>query len=150
MANDEEQLKSCLTKIIGTVETCLQKLTSIGKQQPTDVKADYLLQNSQLNNNIYTFALSNEENELLSTLTSTIQGILKHNFKHLSEKCLNYIFNFFHTYHYDSKRQEFTSSLSMGVLHSFHRELQGLLASLEAFPAAFNGQLDVVKKFIRE
>ncbi|CAF3779485.1 unnamed protein product [Rotaria sp. Silwood1] len=86
MANDEEQLKSCLTKIIGTVETCLQKLTSIGKQQPTDVKADYLLQNSQLNNNIYTFALSNEENELLSTLTSTIQGILKHNFKHLSEK----------------------------------------------------------------
>ncbi|CAF5030086.1 unnamed protein product, partial [Rotaria sp. Silwood1] len=149
MANDEKQLKSCLTKIIGTVETCLQKLTSIRKQQPTDVKADYLLQNSQLNNNIYTFVLSNEENELLSTLTSAIQGILNLCLPDLSQMGSNYLCDFFHTYHYDSKRRKFTSSLSMGVLHSFHRELQGLLASLEAFPAAFNGQLDVVKKFIR-
>ncbi|CAF4184106.1 unnamed protein product, partial [Rotaria magnacalcarata] len=37
-----------------------------------------------------------------------------------------------------------------GALHPFVLEIKGLLASSEAFPAAFNGNLEIVKKFIKE
>ncbi|CAF3032918.1 unnamed protein product [Rotaria sp. Silwood2] len=154
MESDENQLKPCLTKIIKLVEECLQKFKSSNEQaclrSQVDITNDILLENSQLNNNIYTFILNNEENKFLQALTSDIETTLNENLSQLSEICSNYLLDFLHTYHYDCKRKTFTSSLSTGVLHSFHRELQGLLDSLEAFPAAFNGQLDVVKRFIKE
>ena len=146
---DEKQLKPCLTKIIELVERCLQKLKPIRRQQ-TDTKEDNLLQNSQLNNNVYTFSLNNEENELLDNLTSDIQSILNQNIPQLSPICSNYLLDFLHTYHYDREKRKFTSSLAMGELHAFQRGLEGLLASVEAFSAAFNGDIDVVKKFITE
>ena len=149
-ANDVKQLEKCLTKIIELVEKCLQKLklsrTNHKCNHKLTSKDDNLLQNSQLNNNVYTFSLSNEENELLDTLTSDIQTILNQYLPHLSQICSNYLLDFLHTYHYDREKRKFTSSLAMGVLHSFHRELKGLLASVEAFPAAFNGKLDDSEK----
>jgi hypothetical protein len=150
--NDQKQLKPCLTKIIELVNECLQKLNPIKEQsQPqTDTKDDNLLQNSQLNNNVYTFTLSNEENELLDTLTSDIQITLSQHFPHLTKVCSNYLLEFLHPYHYDRDQRKFTSPLIMGVLYSFHRELEGLLASVEAFPAAYNGELQIVKKFIKQ
>ncbi|CAF4306111.1 unnamed protein product [Rotaria sp. Silwood2] len=151
--SDEKQLKPCLTKIIQLVEESLQKFKSFHKQtqvQSQTDKDDNLLQNSQLNNNIYTFTLSNEENELLQTLTSNIETTLNEHFQHLSQICLNYLLDFLYTYHYDRVQRRFVSPISIGELHSFALELKGLLASSEAYPAAYNGQLDVVKKFIKE
>ncbi|CAF0755943.1 unnamed protein product [Rotaria sordida] len=152
--NDEKQLKLCLTKIIQLVEECLQKFKSRDKQShvrsQTDISDDNLLQNSQLNNNIYTFTLSNEENEFLQTLTFNIETTLNEYFQHLSQICLNYLLDFLHTYHYDRERRQFLSPLTIGSLYSFALELKGLLASSEAYPAAYNGQLDLVKKFIKE
>jgi hypothetical protein len=145
--NDEKQLKSCLTKIIDLVKECLQKLKSTTKQPQSD---DNLLHNSQLNNNIYTFTLNNKENELLDNLTSDIQSILNQHVPHLSKISLNYLLDFLHRYHYDREQREFTSPLAMGVLHSFHRELEGLFASIEAYPAAYKGQIDIVKRFLRQ
>jgi hypothetical protein len=142
--NDEKQLKSCLTKIIDLVKECLQKLKSTTEQD------DNLLHNSQLNNNVYTFTLNNKENELLDNLTSDIQSILNQHLPHLSKTSLNYLLDFLHLYHYDREQRKFTSSLVMGVLHSFHRELEGLFASIEAYPAAYNGQIDIVKRFLRQ
>jgi hypothetical protein len=142
--NDEKQLKSCLTKIIDLVKECLQKLKSTTEQD------DNLLHNSQLNNNVYTFTLNNKENELLDNLTSDIQSILNQHLPHLSKTSLNYLLDFLHLYHYDREQRKFTSSLVMGVLHSFHRELEGLFASVEAYPAAYNGQIDIVKRFLRQ
>jgi hypothetical protein len=148
--DDEKQLKLCLEKIIELVNECLQKLKPVSDQSKTqtDNKEDNLLQNSQLNNNIYTFTLNNEENELLDTLTSEIQTILNQYLPHLSKICSNYLLDFLHAYKYDRERQEFTSSLIMGKLHSFHHGLEGLLTSIEAFSAAYNGDLQKVKKFI--
>ncbi|CAF3499599.1 unnamed protein product [Rotaria sp. Silwood1] len=152
--NDEKQLKSCLTKIIQLVEECLQKFKSFDQptqiRSPTDIKDDNLLENSQLNNNIYTFTLSDEENELLQALTYNIETTLNEHFQHLSNICLNYLLDFLYTYHYDREKRRFLSPLNIGELYSFALELKGLLASSAAYPAAYNGQLDVVKKFIKE
>lgn len=149
---DNNKLKLCLIKIIDLVEECLKNIKSIKdhSQSKTDPKDDSLLENSQLNNNIYTFALSSEDNELLDTLTSDIQTTLNQHLPRLSQRYLNYLLDFLHTYHYDRDQREFTQSLAMGELHSFHRELEGLLASVEAYEAAFEGDLQKVKKFIKK
>ena len=148
--NDEKHLRDCLKKIIELVEEFSQKLKSLNEQTQTNTSDDTLLQISQLNNDVYTFTLSDEENQLLDMLTSDIQTTLNQSIPHLSKICQNYLLDFFHTYHYDRETNEFTSSLTMSDLHSFQRELKGLLASVEAFPAAYNGQLDVVKRFIKQ
>lgn len=147
--SDEQQLKPCLTKIIGLVEQCIEKFRPT-EEQTLSQSNDNLLENSQLNNNIYTFTLDDEENELLRTLTSQIETILNEHCQHLSHICLNYLFDFLHTYQYDRKQQRFLSSFNIGDLHGFLLELQGLLASVEAFPASFNGDLQIVQKFIKK
>ena len=149
---DENQLKLCLTKIIELVNEYLQKLKPISDeaQSQTDSNEDNLLENCQANNNIYTFTLSTEENELLDTLTSNIQTVLNQYLPHLSQICLNYLLDFLHTYNYDRERREFTSPLNAGILHSFHRELEGLLAAVAAYPAAFCGDLQTVKNFLEK
>jgi hypothetical protein len=152
--NDEKQLTPCLTKIIELVKECLQKFKSIKEQlqsqSKTDTEVDSLLENSRSNNNVHTFSLSDEENEHLDTLTANIQITLNQHLPYLSKICLNYLLDFLHLYHYDRDSREFISSINMDVLHSFHHELKGLLASVEAFPAALNGEIRKVRKFIKE
>ncbi|CAF2207983.1 unnamed protein product [Rotaria magnacalcarata] len=154
MGNDEKQLKACLTSIVKLVEECLAKFNSLNQQrQPqsrTDTVYDSVAEDFQLNNNIYTFTFNNEENELLQALTTNIEVQLDEYFKQLSKLCLNYLLDFLYIYHYDRTQRKFLSPLSVGVLHSFSLELKGLFASCEAYPAAFNGQLDVVAKFIKD
>ncbi|CAF1020717.1 unnamed protein product [Rotaria sordida] len=142
-ANSEERKDTRFT-----MKPSFDKQSHIRSQ--TDISDDNLLQNSQLNNNIYTFTLSNEENEFLQTLTFNIETTLNEHFQHLSQICLNYLLDFLYTYHYDRERRQFLSLLTIGSLYSFALELKGLLASSEAYPAAYNGQLDLVKKFIKE
>ncbi|CAF3603855.1 unnamed protein product [Rotaria socialis] len=154
MGNDEKQLKACLTSIVKLVEECLEKFNSLnGQRQPqsrTDIVYDSVAKGSQLNNNIYTFTFNNEENELLQTLTTNIEVKLDEYFEQLSKLCLNYLLDFLYIYHYDRKQRKFLSPLSVGVLDSLSLELKGLFASCEAYPAAYNGQLDVVKKFTKD
>ncbi|CAF1208037.1 unnamed protein product [Rotaria magnacalcarata] len=154
IVNDEKQLKLSLTKIIDIAQECIQKFNSYDEQTriqaQTSIADDNLLENSQLNNNIYTFTLNDEENELVQALTSNIEAILNEDFEKLSQLCLNYLLDFLHTYHYDRERRQFLSPLNVGALHPFVLEIKGLLASSEAFPAAFNGNLEIVKKFIKE
>jgi hypothetical protein len=153
-SNDVKHLRPCISTTIDVIDRCLSKFESV-KEQPqiqpqTDIKDDTLLHNSQLHNNIYTFSLGDAENELLDTLTSDIQAILNQHLPHLTQICSNYLLDFLHTYHYDREKREFTSSLAMGDLHSFKRELKGLLASTNAFPAAYAGDLKIVKEFIKQ
>ncbi|CAF0859787.1 unnamed protein product [Didymodactylos carnosus] len=161
--NDEKHLKSCLSHIIDLVDKCLQNLkvkqrpptpTTIPQPSNNSTAAgasdDVLLANSQLNNNINTFTLNADENQLLDELTSDIQGTLEQSLPHLSKICSNYVEDFLHSYHYDRGSRTFTSSLTMNVLCSFYSELKGLLAASEAFPAAFNGQLTIVKDFLKQ
>ncbi|CAF1073805.1 unnamed protein product [Adineta steineri] len=147
--NDEKQLKLCLTKLIELLRNCLQN-SKINKEQVQTNTTNNNRQNSQLNNTIYTFTLNNEENDLLDTLTLNIQNVLNEYLQNLSKMCLNYLLDFLHTYHYDRQQRKFVKSLTISVLQSFHQELKGLLAASEAFPAAFNGEIDKVKTFIKE
>ncbi|CAF1457971.1 unnamed protein product, partial [Didymodactylos carnosus] len=52
-------------------------------------------------------------------------------------------------YHYD-KNRKFSCPLTLNELYPFSHEVKGILASVDAYPAAFNGKLDVVKKFIND
>ncbi|UJR17483.1 hypothetical protein I4U23_004378 [Adineta vaga] len=143
-ATEVEQLKPCVVKIMELVKECLDKVKS------TTTTDDKHFQNSLLNNNIYTFTLNNEEINLLDKLTYDIQTAIIHFLPHLSSNCISYLFDFLHTYHYDSKQKKFISSLSIDFLHSFLYELKGLLSAPLAFTAAFDGRIDIVKSFLKE
>lgn len=150
--SDEKELNKCITNITQLIEKCLKKFQLLHKQRHAPSKSDTinddLLQNILLNNNIYIFTLHHEETELLRSLTSDIEDILDEHLRKLSKEEQNYLLDFLHTYQYDRESRKFFSSLSIGVLNLFNFELKGLLASLDAYPAAFNGELDVVKNFI--
>ncbi len=120
--SDEKHLKPCLTDTIELINKCLKQLKSVPDQSEpqTDTKEDNLLENCQLNNNVYTFTLNNQENELLDNLTSEIQTILNQHLPYLSNLCSDYLLDFLHKYQYDREGRKFISSLTISVLHSFH------------------------------
>ena len=134
--SDVAELKSCLTSIIEQVQDVINK---------SKINNECAEANADLNN---TFSLNNDENEVLNTLTNVIEITLGKSIPHLSQICSDYLLNFFHTYHYNQQTRTFSQLLTNNIIHSFCRELKGLLASVDAFPAAFNGKLSVVKDFI--
>jgi hypothetical protein len=56
--------------------------------------------------------------------------------------------NFLHQYEYGSQEKKFKKSFNRSTLSPFKRDLQGILASVYAFPAAWNGDLKLVEEFI--
>ncbi|CAF0772646.1 unnamed protein product [Didymodactylos carnosus] len=154
--NDVNVLKPYLEKIIKSIKTAIDQLKS--KQQAgsstttTETPAtsdDLLLLNSTLNTQVNTFSVDESENELLEKLTSEIQTTLANGLPHLSKICAEYLEDFLHSYNFDSHTRKFTSPLTMNSLHPFCREIEALHASLDAFPAAFNGDITKVKNFIK-
>jgi hypothetical protein len=62
--------------------------------------------------------------------------------------CEKYLLNFLHQYEYGSQEKKFKKSFNRSTLSPFKRDLQGILASVYAFPAAWNGDLKLVEEFI--
>ncbi|CAF1491657.1 unnamed protein product, partial [Didymodactylos carnosus] len=141
--SDVAELKPCLTSVIDQVQDAINKLKI---NDDKSINNEFSKANVVLNN---AFSLNNDENELLDTLTTEIETTLNQYLPHLSQICLNYLLNFFHPYHYDQQTRTFSQLLTINVLHPFCRELKGLFASVNAFPAAFSGKLSVVKEFIK-
>jgi len=52
-------------------------------------------------------------------------------------------------YQYNEKERKFENSLNLSILLSFYRDLQSILASIDSFQAAWNGDLSLVKEFIK-
>ncbi|CAF1154501.1 unnamed protein product [Didymodactylos carnosus] len=142
---DEKQLKRCVTAIIEAVQ---ESITKLQPQQQTS-NPDTLLTNSTLNYNINTFTVNVEEDELIDTLTTRIESILNQYIPYLTQTCQKYLLHFLHQYHYDQDERKFNDSLTLNDLHPFLRELQGVLASVDAFLAAWEGKLSSVRDFIK-
>ncbi|CAF4201623.1 unnamed protein product, partial [Adineta steineri] len=68
----------------------------------------------------------------------------------LEEKtCFEYLENFLVHYHYNPGIRKFTASLTVADLLPFYRDLKGLRESCTAFPAAFLGEEDEVRVFVK-
>jgi hypothetical protein len=86
----------------------------------------------------------------MDKLKSDIERILKKHIPALSGECLSYILNFLYQYDYDGDKHQFKNGLSMNILLPLYRGLQSLLASIDAFQAAWDGKLSIVQKFIEK
>ncbi|CAF1563548.1 unnamed protein product [Adineta ricciae] len=142
--NNTRELEECLTKLIETVDKSIKEMNKY-KEQLQDKSID---ESSSIGEDSRTFTLNDEENECLVTLTSNIQTILEQSLPKLSRESSQYLIDSLHAYTYDSEKKLFKSPLSIELLNPLHQELQGLLASIEAYPAALNGEIDKVKGFI--
>ena len=134
--SEEKKFQPCISKIIDQINECLQKF------ERTDSNED--------DNNVNTFPITNEETQVLNELTKNIEEILNQHIPALSSQSRNYILNFLQPYKYDDKTKKFTSCLNMNDLVSFQRDFKGLLAAIDAYQAAYNGDLAVVKQFITQ
>lgn len=164
---DETRLHRCLTSITEkvnqvlsqlvkkpetTVESNASKLTTTTQAlttTPNTNENDSLFNNSLQNNNVNTFTVDNEENELLDTLTNDIQNILRDCLPQLPSLCSVYIEQYLHQYHFNSEKRVFTEGLTPNVLYAFKHDLDGLLLAARAYPAALKGDVQVVGNFLK-
>jgi hypothetical protein len=141
--NDAKQLKRCFENIIESVNEIITKI------EPSDKSiSDSSSENIVLNNDLNTFTLNEQENELMDELKTKIENLLDECLGRLSRICKRYLFNFLYQYEYDTETNQFKNAFTRSILPSFQRDLQGILASVDAFPAAWNGNLPIVKNFI--
>jgi hypothetical protein len=140
--SDAKELKRCFQSIIDSVQE------TITKSQSSDVStSDKSIRNSILNNEHDTFTLNEDDNIQMDELKIKIEDLLNECLGHLSKICQKYVFNFLYQYEYDIESREFQNVFTRSILPSFEHDLQGMLASVDAFPAAWNGDLSIVKDF---
>jgi len=92
----------------------------------TDDKAT---RNSILNNDLNTFTLNEQENELMDDLKIRIENLLSEYIGRLSKRCRKYLFNFLHQYEYDSETRQFNNVFIQSILLLFEHDLQEILSS---------------------
>jgi hypothetical protein len=142
---DETNLKRCFEKLIARVHNIIEQL----KVPSSKSQANEFHVNSGLGMNVYAFTMDKSEEEQLEMLNEHMKECINDYQTRLSERCKNYLFEFLNQYHYDGKKQMFSSSFTMDSLRPFACSLRGALASIDAFTAAWDGNLQLVKDFIR-
>lgn len=140
--NEEKQLKRCLDRAVEVLQATIEQL-----QDSTFSESDLTALNS-INN----FTLNIEDDERLDELKIQLEKIFKKHLPNLNSDFRNYVYSLLYEFDYDSEynRQEFRNSLNIGMLHPLCRGLQGLSQSIEAFKAAWSGQIPLVRKFIED
>ena len=135
----EKQLKRCLEETVKVLQKTIEQL-----QQSTFSEADLTAMNS-INN----FTLNIEDDQLIDELKTEIERILNEHLPHLGNSDLrNYVYSFLSEYDYDIEQRQFQNGLNVGILHQLSYGLQGLSQSIEAFQAAWDGELSIVQTFI--
>jgi HrpA-like RNA helicase len=139
----ENKLKQCLEECITVVERIITKLNLQGPPQLT--AAD-----PALDVNIHTFTLDTGEETLMCELKVNLENVLTDRLPMLSKYCRKYLLDFLYQINYDYEKRKFTSSFNRGIIDSFLRDLQSRLASINAFQAAWDGNIPAVKEFIKK
>ncbi|CAF2786717.1 unnamed protein product [Rotaria sp. Silwood2] len=142
--NNLEPLKEHLQTIINSIKDTLNILNVEKVANP-----ETLLINSTLNLNVNTFSLNPQENDLLNLLTEKIQSILSDVLPSIDEKSRKYLLDKLHEYHYDGDERKFSNPLTMNNLLVFLNDLESTQASLNAFQAAWEGNVFPVGEFIK-
>ncbi|CAF1092781.1 unnamed protein product [Adineta steineri] len=139
--NDSKYLKRCLQK---TIEAVSKTIDALKVTNPADSE------NLPLDTDNNTFSLNEQENKLIDDLKTTIENLLNDNLLRSSGICKKYLLNLLHQYEYDDQEKKLKSFFNQSILSAFQRDLQGMLSSIDAFLAAWNGDLNVVEEFIKK
>ncbi|CAF2046513.1 unnamed protein product [Rotaria magnacalcarata] len=140
--NHENQLKRCLEAVIKVLHDKIRKL------QPSAISESDTITIDTLENLMNTFTLNIHEDEEMDELQMIIESVLNKHLPFLFAAYRNYLYDFLYQYDYDSEKREFQNHLNMNTIFPLYRGLQSLLASIDAFQAAWNGMFDIVKTFI--
>jgi hypothetical protein len=145
----ENQLKRCLEECIDTVKDITQRLKLQGRSQE-NTSADAPFTNTALDVNIHSFTLDAGEETLMSELKTNLEGVLNDRVPHLSKPCRRYLLDFLHQIDYNYEKRQFTTPFNLGLIDSFTRDLQRVLASIKGFQAAWDGDQPAVEEFIQK
>lgn len=140
----ENRLKRCL---IASIEVLEEAINRIKPQRPTT--ADDSLTSPALDVNIHTFSLDQNEEAFMKDLKSDLENVLNEYLPYLSKHCRRYLLDFLCDRNYDYEKKAFTSRFNIGILDSLVRDLQGMLASVNALQSAWNGEPAAVEEFIK-
>ena len=141
--NNEKQLKRCLKDTVKVIYDKLNKLQPSAISQSNTLSIDSVVINTN------TFTLNIEDDEQMDELKQDIENIFNAHLTYLSGEYKNYLLNFLYDYNYDGEKRQFKDNLTMSNLPPLCRGLQSLLASLDAFQAAWDGELSAVQEFIK-
>ncbi|CAF4976377.1 unnamed protein product, partial [Rotaria sp. Silwood1] len=142
---DERYLKRCFEEI----NSAINKTIDESQPKQSQSQSDVFRTNSVLSTGAYIFTVNKSEQEKLDKFKEDIQYYVDQYRPRLSDTCKRYLFEYLHQFHYDEDEQKFSSSFTMDSLHSFECSLRGALASIDAFRAAWDGNLPIVKEFIQ-
>ncbi|CAF1436669.1 unnamed protein product [Adineta ricciae] len=117
-SNDENKLKECLQLLIDAVSHTISQ--SDGETNSP---------------------------QLINDLGKAIKTIANKSFSSLSKQCQNYLFNILREYGYNETNKTLSDSFTSDMLESFLQDLQGVLASLDVFHAAWDGNQEVIEAF---
>ncbi|CAF2865678.1 unnamed protein product [Rotaria sp. Silwood2] len=143
---DIKNLKRCFEEIIPVVQRTIEQL----RPRKSDSQSNTLHENSVLNTGVFTFTLNKLEDDEMNTLRLNLENIVDKYRPLLSKTCQKYLLEFLCQYHYNDAERKFTSSFTMDSLYPFECGLQGALASIDAFVAAWEGNVQPVKDFIEK
>ncbi|CAF2088565.1 unnamed protein product [Rotaria magnacalcarata] len=147
LSEDDIKLQKCLKAVVDVVHTTINEVQD---QIQQDTPSGTQLTNSPLDINIHTFSLNPEEESIMEKLQATLENELNDKLLSLSSLHRKYLLELLHEYKYDYDSRKFMVPFNRGVLEPIVQELEGTLASIEAFQVAFNGEQTTVQEFIEK
>ncbi|CAM4812724.1 unnamed protein product [Rotaria magnacalcarata] len=147
LSEDDIKLQKCLKAVVDVVHTTINEVQD---QIQQDTPSGTQLTNSPLDINIHTFSLNPEEESIMEKLQARLENELNDKLSSLSILHRKYLLELLHEYKYDYDSRKFMVPFNRGVLEPIMQELEGTLASIEAFQAAFNGEQATVQEFIEK
>ncbi len=81
---------------------------------------------------------SNEQ-QFINDLKKKIENLLEKYLPILLIQCRNYLLNLLYQYDYNEKDKTLSNTFKKDMLNRFRHDLEGRLASLDVFQAAWNG-----------
>jgi hypothetical protein len=126
--NDENEFKKCLEEIIEIIE------------KTTIEESSYTNETNVFNSNKI----------ILDDLTNIINEKLKVSLDFLSPKSRQYFLDLFQDYHYSYEKGSFNETIKGYIIKQLLNDLSAIKDSFDAFQAAFNGNLPIVKHFIEK
>jgi len=126
--NDENEFKKCLEEIIEIIE------------KTTIEESSYTNETNVFNSNKI----------ILDDLTNIINEKLKVSLDFLSPKSRQYFLDLFQDYNYSYEKGSFNETIKGYIIKQLLNDLSAIKDSFDAFQAAFNGNLPIVKHFIEK
>jgi ankyrin repeat protein len=125
LVNDENELQKCLNEIILIIEQTV-------------------LEESSFTNEL------NSNKRKLEELTNILNVKLKNSLSLLSDQYRQYFLYLFKDYNYSFDKGIFNETIKSYILKDLINDLQAIRDSFDAFQAAFDGNLSIVKYFIEK